>query len=156
MKYFIFILVSITVSSECVVALKFINPVVSVAKDKFGYSWDELKVKCDSKDVSFFPEIENLRDQYDLKSAGVKDEVLIEANKSRPTTDKKWNKLISQNCFPNHDLTSVSQDAIDKIQLCLNKQNQLSEKETVNAKRELLERFCSIIKTWSKFEYMNQ
>lgn len=126
-----------------------------MAQEKFGYSWDELKGKCDSKGASFFPKIEEVRDQYDMKSAGVKDDVLNEANKYCPMTDEKWNELINQKCFTNQSLISVAHDAIDSVQLCLDTKDGLSDEETVNAKRELLERFCSIIKTWYVFIHVH-
>lgn len=58
--------------SEYVAALKFVNPINYYVQDKLGLSWNQLKGKCDCKGASLFHKIEELRDQYDLKSAEVK------------------------------------------------------------------------------------
>ena len=128
---------------------------VYYAQDKLGLSWDQLKGKCDSKGATLFHKVEQLRDQYDLKSAVVKDEILNKAKKSCPMTDEKWNELSNQKCFPNENLISISQNAIDSIQLCFDTKDELSKEEREKAKQELLERFCSMIKSWYDFININ-
>ena len=122
---------------------------------KLGLSWVQLKGKCDSKGATLFHNLEQLRDQYDLKSAVVEDEILNEAKKSCPMTDEKWNELINQKCVPNENLISISQNAIDSIQLCFDTKDELSKEERVKAKQELLENFCWMIKTWYDFININ-
>ena len=134
--------------AEYATALKFVNPIVYYAQDKLGLSWEQLKGKCDKNRANLFHKVEQLRDLYDLKSAGVKDEILNKAKKYCPVNDAKWDELINQKCFPNQSLISIANDAIDSIQRCLDKKEQLNKKQKENAKRELLKRFCSMIKIW--------
>lgn len=125
------------------------NPVVYEVQDRFGLSWDQFKGKCDSKGGNLFPAVSNLRDKYDMTSPQVKTEIL---NKARQTssgmTEAKWDHLINTKCLVNSDLISTSQQAIEKIILCLDNNGGLNEQQKEQAKKDLLKKFCSLIRMW--------
>ncbi|XP_043465916.1 uncharacterized protein LOC122500853 [Leptopilina heterotoma] len=156
MKFLFVFLLTLLSCAEYIRGLKFVNPVVYEIQDRFGLTWDQFKGKCDSKGANLFPPVSNLRDKYDSVSAQVKADILNRARQtSSGMTEAKWDQLINTKCIVNSELISTSQQAIDRIVLCLDNNGGLSGQQKEQAKKDLLKKFCSQIRMWAKFEYDN-
>ena len=106
-------------------------------------TFEQLKEKCDSKDKSLYRKI--IADQ--TKSSNVRaqlSEALVKKAKAKKgkVTSKDWDKWTKEICIPNKILKKISKSAINKVQQCVDKKNQLNEAEKLKAQKDLFKNFC--------------
>ncbi|XP_033232152.1 uncharacterized protein LOC117183094 [Belonocnema kinseyi] len=120
---------------------------------------EQLKVKCDSKDKSLFPNI--LADQENAGSvrAQLIHELVKKAHDIRAKEEitnydwDKWDKWTEEICISNKTLKEISINAIDNVQQCVDQNDQLNDEEKSKIQANLFKSFCDKVKVSAEWSY---
>lgn len=123
--------------------MRFIEPIQYEIQEKYGLTMEQLKVKCDSKDKSLYVKIIADQDKSSSVRAKLTNKLVKKAkDKEGEVTESDWDKWTKEICIPNQTLKEISISAIDKVQQCVDQEDQLNDKEKCKAQRDLFKNFC--------------
>ncbi|XP_033232139.1 uncharacterized protein LOC117183087 [Belonocnema kinseyi] len=139
----------------CVLALRFIEPIQYEIQEKYGLTMQQLQIKCDSKDQSLYIKIIADQDKSSSVRATLTNELERKAkDKEGEVTESDWDKWTKEICIPNKTLKEISINAINKVQQCVDQEDQLNNEEKCKAQRDLFKNFCGKVKISAQWSYM--
>ena len=119
-----------------------VSPIPAGIQKNYNLSWDGLNKICNTKGTSLFKEIIAINSDSGQTTFQVAYGIFDEVEKKSNVTKQDWNSLIQEKCFLNPTFKQISKSVIDKVQNCVDKKNQLSQKKKLEAQDDLLKLIC--------------